>query len=442
MYSFTSVRAGVLLSLAVLLWLPSRAQPQGIALTGVGPVTRSMGGAATANPLDAAGAIHWNPAAISGLPASEVTVGMELILPSSTLSSRIDAGALGGGFPPVDMAGSSRSEPGVSPVPTIAFVHKPACSPWTYGLGIFGVAGFSDNYPASLTNPILTPQPPLGVGLGRIATSVEIMQLVPTVSRVLTEKLSIGFAPTITLARLHADPLCLAAPDDANGDLYPTYPSGSGTRYHWGGGFQIGVYYLTGTNWHFGASLKSPQWSEDYRFKTEDELGRPRTVKIGCQYPLIVSLGAAYSGIEDYVFACDVRYFDYAASTGFGDSGFQPDGAVDGLAWRSIWSVNAGVQRRLTDRVFVRLGYSFNENPISDSMSMFNVSTPLILQHTLYLGTSYKMTEQWIFSLSYMHCFENRISGPMVGPLGPIAGTSVTSEVSADVLNAGITVRF
>src|SRR6266478_4809911 len=42
---------------------PARAQ-FGLAISGVGPINRSMGGAATAAPLDSAGAIYWNPATI------------------------------------------------------------------------------------------------------------------------------------------------------------------------------------------------------------------------------------------------------------------------------------------------------------------------------------------------------------------------------------------
>ena len=46
--------------------LPARAEI-GFILTGVGPVNRSMGGASTAAPIDATGALYWNPASISGL---------------------------------------------------------------------------------------------------------------------------------------------------------------------------------------------------------------------------------------------------------------------------------------------------------------------------------------------------------------------------------------
>jgi long-chain fatty acid transport protein len=415
---------------------------QGIALTGVGPVNRSMGGAAVAAPLDAAGAIYWNPATITGLPASEMTFGFEAILPASRLSSRVEAGALGGGFPPNALSGWNRGEPGVAPVPSFAFVAKPEDSPWTYGLGLFAIGGFSGTYPASLTNPILTPPSLFGVGVGKIAAQLDILQLAPTVSYAWTDRLSIGFAPTLTMARLVADPALFAPPNDADGDGAFSFARATGTRMDWGGGFQVGLFYAASDAWSFGASLKSPQWFEPFRFNSEDELGRPQRLKFGVDYPMIVSAGVAYSGWEDYVVACDVRYFDYANTRGFRSTGFLPSGAVAGLGWDSVFSVSTGIQRRLSERLTCRLGYTFNQNPIGDEETVFNVSSPLIIQHWLAVGMSYQMTANWLWSLAYVHGFHNRIQGPIVAPFGPIAGTSVTSDVWLDAVSLGLTARF
>ncbi|MCA9228521.1 MAG: hypothetical protein KDA47_23050, partial [Planctomycetales bacterium] len=85
---------------------------QGIAVQGVGPVNRSMAGASTAAPIDAAGAIHWNPATISGLPHNEVTFGLELLLPDETLFSTLGPAS-----------GSTDAESGVAPIPTVAWVQ-------------------------------------------------------------------------------------------------------------------------------------------------------------------------------------------------------------------------------------------------------------------------------------------------------------------------------
>src|SRR5437588_8369376 len=86
------------------------ARAQGIILSGAGPVNRSMGGASTAAPLDATGALYWNPASITGLDRSEMAFGLELLFPHTTLSSSVPANALGLGLPPTSVAGSTNSD--------------------------------------------------------------------------------------------------------------------------------------------------------------------------------------------------------------------------------------------------------------------------------------------------------------------------------------------
>ena len=417
-----------------LLALPGTLRAQGIALSGVGPVNRAMAGAATAAPIDAAGAVLWNPASISGLPSSEVDFGMELLLPSEKLASSI---------PALGLQGSTGGEPGVSIIPEMAIVHKSEDSPWTYGLGIFGIGGFQTNYPASLTNPVLTPQPPKGVGLGRVSSVAEFYQVVPTVSFALSEKLSVGFAPTLTIARLDVNPVVFVAPDDSAG-TGATYPSGDGTRYHFGGGFQLGVYYAANEAWNFGFCFKSPQWFETFRSNTVDELGRPEVSSARFDYPLILSLGTSYTGIENWLFACDVRYFNYGGTAGFGSpAAFDASGAVTGLGWKSIVSVHTGAQYCATERLTLRVGYQYNPSPIGSDEAFFNVASPLIIEHVLGTGLSYRLTSNEIVSLAYLHGFQNQVSGPIQFPgLGAIPGTSVTSNISADALAAGLTIQY
>jgi long-chain fatty acid transport protein len=121
---------------------PAAAQ-YGPLLSGTGPINRSMGGAATGAPLSAAGALMWNPASLSGLSRSELDVGAELLFPHTSLSSSVGFGAL---------SGTTENEDAVFPLPTIALSYRPEQSPFTYGLGMFAVAGFGLNYPAS--NPL------------------------------------------------------------------------------------------------------------------------------------------------------------------------------------------------------------------------------------------------------------------------------------------------
>ncbi len=431
------------LSLFVVMGMASRASAQhGIVLSGAGVINRTMGGAGTAAPLSASGGLYWNPAVISGLPGSELEFGAEILYAQARLSSALAANTFAPGLPPVGLAGTDRSANGVSLLPTAGLVYQPDDSLMTYGLGFFAAGGFAVNYPASTTNPILTPPLPNGFGLGAVNADLQVMQIVPTAALQITDRLSVGFAPTISLAYLQADPGFLLPPDDANGDGFASFPAANHTRIHWGAGFQVGLYYRTEGGWHFGASYKSPQWFESFRFKSADELGRPRDLKFHFDYPMMYSVGTAYTGLERWTFALDVRYIDYHNTEGFNRVGFGPNGAVTGLGWDGVFVVAVGAQYYITDPLALRIGYSFNTNPIDDAVASFNVASPVILEHTLYLGASYSVTQCFLVSLGYAHAFENSVRGPIVSPFGALPGSSVQSRVWADTFMFGATVKF
>ena len=62
---------------------------QGLMLSSFGPVNASMGGASTAAPIEAMSALGWNPASISGLPNSELSVGVGLLLSDPVVDSSV-----------------------------------------------------------------------------------------------------------------------------------------------------------------------------------------------------------------------------------------------------------------------------------------------------------------------------------------------------------------
>ena len=407
---------------------------QGIMLSHFGPVSASMGGASTAAPIEAMSALGWNPATISGLPNSELSFGLGLLLSDPVIESSIPGLA----------AGSTGAEPGVLAVPNVGWVHR-LNDVATIGLGVFSVGGFKINYPASLSNPVLAPvsnDPGLPGGLGSLYADAQFTQLAPVISLAVTERLSIGIGPTITTGQIVVDPLLLAAPNDADNSGIPTYPSGRGTRFGWGGGAQLGMYYITDVGMHFGASIKSPQWMEDFRVHTENELGLPYAAKFKFDLPMIISVGTAYAGIEDLVLAVDLRYFDYRNTDGFGNHGYDPYGALTGLSWTNQFALAAGMQYRLTDHLRARAGYTYNTSPFSDADTFYNVASPLNYQHQLGLGLSCDLSDCVAFHLSYTHYFEYDSTGPIILPTGAIPGSSVTNRASADIGTLGVTVRY
>ncbi len=407
---------------------------QGIVIPGAGPVNRSMAGAGVAAPLDAAGALHWNPASVTGLDSSEFVIGAEFLYLHTDISSAVTVA------PGVTFSGETTSDSGVSVLPTVAVVFRNEDSPWTFGLGLFSIGGFGMNLPASPavppTNPIMSPT----FGGGSVYSKLAVLQMVPTAALRLTDRLSIGMAPTVVIADAALDPNFLSTPN-ADG----SYTSATHTRTNWGLGFQLGIYYEMENGWHFGASYKSPQWLEEFTFYSQDAGGNPRTDRLNVDVPGIVSVGAAYYGLPRTVWAIDARYVDYANTQLFGHGArFNATGAVTGLGWESVFSVATGVQYQLTDALSLRCGYVFSENPIPDENTFFNIGSTAIYKHIVSVGASWRITCRTSLVIAYLKAFENSISGPWESPLygGSVPGTSVTARQSIDCLVTGLQVKF
>ncbi len=412
-------------------------------LDAVGPINQSMGGAGVAMPLDAMGALYWNPASISGLDSSEIGFAFQLYSPQTRLSSSVQANAFGPGTPAATVAGRSVSDLGVTPIPSFAFVCKNLDSRWTYGISGFGIGGFGVDYAGLPDNPITTPQPPNGFGFGPIYSSFQMMQITPTASLQLTERFSIGMGINANWATLAVSPFSAAAPDDANGDGFPTYPDGSRAGNSWGLGFQAGLYYVNRQNGvHWGLSLKSPEWMQTYKINSRDELGAGRTLRFDLDNPLIVSLGFGYTGWDRWKFATDIRYIDYEGTNGFQTAGFDSTGAVTGFGWKSIFVVATGAEFRLTPTFALRTGYTYNENPIRDVDTFYNIPAPGIIQHHLSTGFTFDTAHHWKLSLALKYGFRNTISGAWQSPTGAIPGTSVTSELSAYSATIGLSKKY
>lgn len=420
----------------------NRANAQvGPILSGSGPVNRSMGGVAVANSLSASGSLLWNPASLSGLKTSQLEASAEFLFPSTSLSSSVDAGAFGQLGPPVDLRGTTDSDDSVFALPSVALAFRGEDSPVTFGLGVFAVAGFGLNYAGSDSNPLLTPPAPNGLGFGPIFSEYEVLQIAPAIVYDVSDRLSFSFSPLLNIASIKLDPLIVAPPDDANGDGFATHRNGTHAQTAFGAGFGVGTFYQS-QRWSLGASYKSPQWFESFEVNSSDENGVARLNRFGLDLPAITSVGASYVFGPNVLLATDVRYYDFENARGFGDRGFSPAGGLEGVSFDSVFGVGVGLQMILTETLTTRVGYNWNENPIDDEDTSINIASPLIIEHQISTGFTYQVSKSLDLSAAYLYAFENSISGPLVLPSGPAAGTSVTSRASAHSAIFGATVRF
>ena len=445
---YTSVFKRILMMLLLALAIQGLVYAQsGHVMNGVSAIDEAMGGAGSAVPLDASSAMHWNPSGIAWMPSSQFDASLQLMFPKTNLISSVNPSAFGDGFPQQRISGNTSSTAGPFPIPSLGLVMKPHNSNFSYGVNVCAIGGFGVDYKSEQTNPLTTPQPPGGMGFGAINSQLMMIQLAPTVAYKLTDHISLGIAPLFNFSSLKVNPFPATNPNDANGNGYPSYPNGP-TASAFGFGFNAGVMLhdiLPGV--HFGVGYRSTQRFDRLKFKSNDEMGNPIDFRFKMDCPQMLTVGVGYTGTDRLVLAADFRYIDYGHTRGFKESGFTSTGAVAGFGWRSIAVLAAGIQYNVTDRMPIRLGYAYNQNPIRNQDSFYNVAAPAVVQNHLGAGLSYKISPMLTGTLGFQYGFKNKVKGnwmtinPQNGQTVPVSGTEVQNELSTSILLVGITIN-
>ncbi len=446
--NLTPVAAVFVLALGAATTTTSRAQ-SGHVLNGVGPIDQAMAGAGMAAPQDAIVPVHWNPAAIAFSKENRFDLSIQFLQPNGSIESSVAQGGFGTApsppfppgtpLPPAAMSGSTDSEAGPFPIPALGYVRRMDDSNLSFGIGAMFVGGFGVDYDGSPSpfnsdgsfnpdvNPILTPQQAQGgFGFGAIKSEFALLQVNPTVAYRVSDRVSIGFAPTINYAMLEVSPFPAAPPDQTF--LFPDGPRTGAVGF----GFQAGVHAEGVNGLSAGLSIKSPQWFQDFEF-TSETLRAGTEFAFNLDYPMIVSGGVAYSGVEDLLFAADVRYIDFSNTDGFKDSGYGSNFAVQGFGWESIIVAALGLQYQVADGYHLRAGYSFNENPLPDDVAFFNSPANALIQHRVAGGFGARVTDKINLNLAVQYGIENSGEGSWVFPDafgGANPATSVKNTLS------------
>ncbi len=438
----------IVLSLAAAASLTTTARAQsGHVLNGVGPIDQAMAGAGMAAPQGALAPVHWNPASIAMSEDSRFDLSIQFLQPTGSIESTVNQGSFGSApsppfpadtpMPLATMSGSTDSEAGPFPIPALGYVRVMPESKVTFGLGAMFVGGFGVDYAASPSpfnqdgsfnasvNPILTPQQAQGgFGFGAIESEFALLQVNPTIAYRLSERVAIGIAPTVNYAMLQVSPFPAAPPDQSTG-LYPDGPRAGAVGF----GFQAGIHAQGSSGLSAGLSIKSPQWFQDFEF-TSEAIAAGKEFAFNLDYPMIVSGGIAYSGVENLLLAADVRYIDFSNTDGFKDSGYDDTFAVAGFGWESIIVAALGLEYQVGDGYHLRAGYSFNENPLPDDLAFFNTPANALIQHRLAGGFGARISNRVDVNVALQYGLESSGEGAWVSPQANIPGTTVKNTLS------------
>ncbi len=405
-------------------------------MQGIGAVNMSMGGAATAQPVDINGALQWNPAGISAFDKKIFSVNAGLFFSAPQLSSTVPTSD--GPF-----SGVTKDDRGASVMPALAMVWGKKESKHTIGVSAFGISGFGVTFPQNNTNAINMPQS--AGGFGRIQSDYQLMQVGVTYAYKITEQFSVGLAPTFNYASLKLAPNPLASPSNTLG--YPV--SNKATAL--GMGAQLGVFYNSGKGIKLGASYKTPQKFSKFDFKNTylDGSAAPN-VKFEMDYPAIVSAGIGYSK-NKIDLALDYRFVNYKNTEGFKARGWTSTASVAGFGWENISIVSAGIQYKILPVLPVRLGYTYSSNPIKSELAFFSTPATAIIKNGYQLGVGYDVNKKVTLNATYHHgTSSGSTSGPLLSPMmisaanpyGAIPNSSVSYKMTTDLVMVGLNYSF
>jgi long-chain fatty acid transport protein len=467
-----------LLRLFTLLFATVMYAQSGHVMQGVGAVNMSMGGAATAQPLDISGALQWNPAAISTFDDKIVKFDLGLFFSSPELSSSLPAGMLGPGAPGV--SGTTADDRPLSPMPALAMVWGNEDSKHTFGVSAFGISGFGVTFPVESNNP-LSPNfnpmsnsnpinyPQQAMGFGRVESDYLLMQVGFTWAYELSDKFSIGIEPTLNIGGLELEPNPLAVPSQTLG-----YPK-SDRAWATGFGAQFGLFFDSGSGFKMGASYKTAQVFTEFEFTSTYLDGTPApTVEFQMDYPSILSFGLGYSA-DAFDLALDYRTVYYESTEGFEASGWTiaqegpfngfPTGSVNGFGWENISILSAGLQYKGIEKVPLRVGYTYSTNPITEDLAFFSVPATAIIKNAFQFGLSYELNSNWQFDAVFHYgdsgdATKGNLLSPIPdqdfngdgnpdgpwnatsNPLGVIPGSEVSYDMTTSMIQFGVSYTF
>ena len=393
------------------------AATNGMYLTSYGAESAGRGGANLAI-SDRTLALNFNPAGIAQLQGNHVSVNLSLLAPSLTFENMVN--------PTTD------AQNRIFPLPAFAYVRAGRETPWSWGVGFLAQGGMG----ATFEN--------LNTFFGtrdETFTEVRFGTLTPVVAYSLSEDMSVGLAANLGYSdvafRFFPETSFFNTQDPASSFFGVSMDRASGFQYNLRAGwwwrprprFSIGVIYQTETESQFTGG------DTEFNFGAHPFLGRKvaytSEVK-GFTFAAQAGIGFAWRPADRWVLALDVkRYFWDSAIDTISVIARDPNvaGAPPEIVlpfvfnWKDQWVFALGADYRVNERLTVRAGYNYGENPVPDAT--LTPLFPATVEHHLSAGMSW-LKGSLTYEVALEHAFNkaqvNPNPDPRVNPFAPGAG--------------------
>ena len=398
----------LLLALAAIGFTGSAFATDGYFSHGNGMIAKGMGGAATAMAEDTFGGAN-NPASMVWV-GNRIDLGADLFSPNRSAQR---SGSGGGAFD-----GSADSGMKYFLMPEFGY-NRMINTDLSLGVSVYGNGGMNTAYPGGQLDMFnctggLAPHGPANLLCGSGQLGINLMQLIiaPTAAYKINDSHSIGISPLFGYQRFKATglsafkPMAGAASNDVT-DNGSDDASGWGVRLGWQG-------RITPTLTLGAAYSSKIDMSKFNKYSGLFAEGGKFDI------PENYNLGLAFQAMPNLTLAIDYQRINYGGVNAVANSslntllGIAPLGAANGsgFGWKDVNVWKLGAEYKMDDKLTLRAGYNHTDNPIQSADAMFNILAPGVVQDHVTLGMSYAVNNTSDLTVTYMHAFEQSVSGP------------------------------
>lgn len=362
----------------------------GMFSAGYGMKAKGMGGAATAMSQDAFGG--------ATNPASMVFAGDRMDLGVDLFSPRRVASRSGS---PTPLNGVVDSDSNYFLVPEFGY-NKMFSPDLSYGITVYGNGGMNSDY-GSLPN---------GSNLlgGNGSLGVDLLQLIiaPTAAFKIAPNHSIGISPLLGYQRFKAEGL--QAFDQSASSSSPGNVTNRGYDDAFGYGVRVGYMGKITPAFSVGAA-----YSTKVRMQEFDQYKGLFAEQGDLDIPENYNLGVAWQATPQIQLAVDYQRIKYSGVKSIGNPSTNQTqlGSSNGpgFGWQDVDVWKLGAQYQYSKNLVVRAGYNHGDNPIQARDVTLNIISPGVIKDHASVGMTYLTPAGGEWTVSYVHAFENSVSG-------------------------------
>jgi len=413
----------ITLLLATLTYSQLANATNGYFMSGYSIKSQGMGGVAIALPQDAL-VTATNPAGIVFV-GNRIDLGLDYFKPDRT--AQVVGNQYGGSF---DANGR-----GSFLIPDFG-VTKQVNDTIGVGLAIYANGGMNTTY---------TSQIPLFSGGQGSNAGVNLQQLfiAPSIAWKFTPQQSLGVSMIYAQQKFSATGL------QAFDQSSPSYTNSLGNVTDKGSSISNGF----GANIGWLAKLND-QWRIGLHYQTRihgsfNEYSGLFADNGTFDIPANYGLGLSFEPTKKTVIALDIQRIEYGNSSSIANplSNLTQLGnklgsnGGPGFGWQSINTYKLGVAYQFLPSLTVRTGFNYNNQPIPNSQTFFNILAPGTVQKELSLGFTYNINKTIDFSGFYSHALNQTVYGSNSIPSG-FGGGEANIRLSEDYYGLGIGMKY